>query len=141
MAEDDCLVRPLGTEFQILIQQDCLRVPRVRPLLHQPGTACMVPANRRVAAGTGPGLHHHAPAPPARGRRGAAGDTTRIVVLNSSGEPVTVETLATDAEAALLTMEHGKPTHLSAWHATRGMLGKKSLLSSPRPRNLDCELR
>ncbi len=49
-------------------------------------------------------------------RDGAGG--SRTVVLNSSGRSVTVGTLTTDAEAVLIVREAGKPTTLSAWHAT-----------------------
>ena len=69
------------------------------------------------------------------------GDTVRTIVLNTAGKPVTVETLTTDAEAALLTAVHGKPTHLSAWHATQATLDGKKLLSSSKAKDLDCKVK
>jgi hypothetical protein len=65
------------------------------------------------------------------------GDTVRLIVMNSSGEPITAGTLVTDAEAALLTSIKGKPTHLSLWHAHKAALGKKKLLASAQAKDLD----
>lgn len=65
------------------------------------------------------------------------GDTTRLILMNNSGKPVTAGPLVTDAESALLTLVKGKPAHLSAWHATTAILGKKKLLSSRAPKDLD----
>ena len=41
------------------------------------------------------------------------------------------------AEAALLTLVKGKPTHLSAWHATVATLGKQRLWKSAQAKDLD----
>lgn len=65
------------------------------------------------------------------------GDTTRVVVLGCSGKPVTVGALVTDAEAALVTYVKGKPSHVSAWHATRLVLDGKVLLDAAEPTTVD----
>ncbi|MHB9131634.1 MAG: hypothetical protein ACYDBB_11170 [Armatimonadota bacterium] len=66
-----------------------------------------------------------------------SGDTVRLIIMNTSGKPVTAGPLVTDAESALLTLVKGKPTHVSAWHATKVTLGKKTLLTSKQPKDLD----
>jgi len=68
------------------------------------------------------------------------GDTVRLIVLNTSGKPVTVDTLTTDAEAAMLTFVKGKPAHLSAWHATRTTLSGKSVAVSTQAVDVDRNL-
>ncbi|OPZ86893.1 MAG: hypothetical protein BWY76_00735 [bacterium ADurb.Bin429] len=71
----------------------------------------------------------------------ADGDTTRLIVLNTGGKLVAAGPLTTDAEAALLTLVKGKPTHLSAWHAATVKLGRKTLLSARTPRDLDVNVK
>jgi len=48
--------------------------------------------------------------------------------------------LTTDAEAALLTLEKGAPTHLSAWHATQATLAGRPPIRSDTPKDLDIPL-
>ena len=68
------------------------------------------------------------------------GDTVRLVVLNTSGKPVTAGAVTTDAEAAMLTVVTGKPSHLSAWHATRASVAGKVLLQSDKAVDVDRDL-
>jgi hypothetical protein len=70
----------------------------------------------------------------------ADGHTVRLIVLNTSGRRVTAETVTTDAEAALLTTVQGKPSHLSAWHATHASLAGQVLHESDKPVDLDREV-
>ncbi|MHB9024152.1 MAG: hypothetical protein ACYC7E_08245 [Armatimonadota bacterium] len=65
------------------------------------------------------------------------GETVRLIIMNSGGKPVTAGALTTDAESALLTLVKGRPTHLSAWHATTAVYGKKTLLTSPKVKDMD----
>ena len=68
------------------------------------------------------------------------GDTARLIVLNTSGTSVTVGALVTDAEAAMLTTVNGKPSHLSAWHATRASVAGKALHRSGKAVDVDRDL-
>ncbi|MHB9027073.1 MAG: hypothetical protein ACYC7E_23295 [Armatimonadota bacterium] len=68
------------------------------------------------------------------------GDTQRLIILNNSGKSVTVEKLATDAEAAILTLVKGKPTRLSAWQATTAVLNGKTLAKTAKAGDVDKKL-
>jgi hypothetical protein len=58
-------------------------------------------------------------------------DATRTLLLNSSGKPVTIGKLTTDAEAALLTP--GKTTHVELWQATAAKYGSQTLVKAKTP--------
>jgi hypothetical protein len=66
-------------------------------------------------------------------------DATRIVLLNSTGKPVTLGKLTTDAESALITIT--KTTHVSVWHATKATYGKTVVLNSKAPKDTEAELK
>ncbi|MHB9134230.1 MAG: hypothetical protein ACYDBB_24435 [Armatimonadota bacterium] len=69
------------------------------------------------------------------------GDTVRVIIMNTSGQPVSVGNLTTDAESAILTLVKGKPVHISAWHATKVTLGGKKLLEKKLAEDLDRQLK
>jgi hypothetical protein len=61
------------------------------------------------------------------------GNITRLLLFNSSGTSVSAGPLITDAEAAVLTLVDGKPSHLSAWGATGVSLDGKKLYGATKP--------
>jgi hypothetical protein len=65
------------------------------------------------------------------------GDTSHMIVLNSSGKQITAGDLQTDAEAALLTSLKGKPTHFSAWNATFSTMRGEVIARSEKPETVD----
>ncbi len=69
------------------------------------------------------------------------GATSRLILLNTGGKPVALGPLATDAEAALLTLVNGKPAHLSAWRATTIKLNGRPLLTTKTPKDVDKSLK
>ena len=64
-------------------------------------------------------------------------DSVRLVLINTSGGTVNVGPLATDAESVLLTYQHGKAAHFSAWHATQLTYAGYAIASAKAPTNMD----
>jgi len=64
-------------------------------------------------------------------------DSVRLVLINTCGGPVTVGPLATDAESVLLTYQHGKAAHFSAWHATQLTYAGYAIASAKAPTTMD----
>ncbi|MHB9134229.1 MAG: hypothetical protein ACYDBB_24430 [Armatimonadota bacterium] len=66
-------------------------------------------------------------------------DGTKIllVIMNSSGEAVTVGDLTTDGEAAIITLEGKKATHLSVWQAKKATYRGRTLLNEKKAKDVD----
>ena len=64
-------------------------------------------------------------------------DAVRLVVINTSGGTVHVGRLATDAEAIILTYQHGQAVHCSGWHATQITYAGQTMTSAKAATDVD----
>jgi hypothetical protein len=64
-------------------------------------------------------------------------DSVRLVLINTSGGMVKVGPFETDAESGIVTYQHGKAAHFSAWHATKLAYAGHPIASAKAPTDVD----